>query len=96
MAALKASFETARRKRGEAGANTDLAAHQGRREKMTAKTTSRDRLDAALVDVHSEIHELLEAVKARVDAVDPDTADWGHVVELQDIASRLREAAGIE
>lgn len=63
---------------------------------MTTKTTSRDQLDAALVDVHSEIHELLDAIAAKADAVDPDTANWGHVGDLQWIASQLRNAAGME
>jgi hypothetical protein len=63
---------------------------------MTTKTAGRDQLADALADVHSEIHELLDAIAAKADAVDPDTANWGHVGNLGWIASQLRNAMGAE
>lgn len=63
--------------------------------RSTAKTQSQD-IESAMCARHSEAHELLTDLLNRVDAVDPDAADWGHVAGLTRIVECLRLAAEVE
>jgi hypothetical protein len=53
--------------------------------------TATSQLENALTAAHSEAHSLIEALTTRVDGIDPTTANWGHVGDLNYIIERLRE-----
>jgi hypothetical protein len=62
---------------------------------MTQTGTTSDRLQAALVAQHAEIHHLLTVIGNKVDSIDPESANWGDVGNMGYIAERLRDAAGL-
>lgn len=53
-----------------------------------------DRLTEALASAHMEAHRLIDKLTEQVDSVDPESANWGHVGNLQYIVERLREVTG--
>lgn len=67
----------------------DTLRAQRRRERQ-------QRLADALIVAHMEAHDLLAEVAARVDSVDPESADWGRVGDLNYINALLRQALGRE
>lgn len=50
-----------------------------------------ERLAEALTAAHREAHELIEKLTAKVDSIDPHTAGWGHVGDLNYYVEKLRQ-----
>jgi hypothetical protein len=55
-----------------------------------------DRREAALIAAHTTAHELLAELAAAIDGVDPDTANWGDIGDLNYINGLLLRALGRE
>lgn len=53
--------------------------------------TEQQRLESALCATHGEIHDLLRVIAERIDEVDPDTADWGHIGDFNRVVRQLHE-----
>lgn len=62
---------------------------------MTRHTAAQD-LGNALIAAHAEAHDLLARLTAHVDSADPDSANWGHVADLNRVNQYLRYALGEE
>lgn len=61
--------------------------------KRYTKTAAQAR-NEALLAAHAEVHDLIEQLKVKVDSIDPESADWGHVGDMNYYAERLREMLG--